>query len=218
MQIKIYQINNERDKKNLLFQDKKRMEEMQGENGVNAAIYDEVFTGDVACEDLEEVFELFNSNIPPLHKGRSLSVSDVVVKYDGAYFCDSVGFEKINFDESQTQRKGNLIDVVFVEPNKPPIKAQIENSLEGMQRAVGGYIQPLYQKDGTVLICNEEGKLDSLPANRRVGYDVIMGNFFIAGDDGAEFRSLTEKEQEKYMQRFEEVEDYSTWQGIAMNQ
>jgi len=58
--------------------------------------------------------------------------------------------------------------------------------------------------DNVSLICNEEGKLDGLPLNRDIGYDIIAGPFIIAGDDfeNGDFISLTEAQIEKYKKRF----------------
>ena len=49
--------------------------------------------------------------------------------------------------------------------------------------------------DEVILICNEEAKLDDLPYNRDIGYDIISGTFIIAGDDyeNGDFKSLTEE-------------------------
>ena len=40
-------------------------------------------------------------------------------------------------------------------------------------------------KDGAVLICDDEGKLKGLRPNRRLGGDLIVGTFLIAGVDAA---------------------------------
>ena len=45
---------------------------------IDASIYDEVFSGEVDCGTLEEIFTLFNTEHPLYHRGHSLSVSDVV--------------------------------------------------------------------------------------------------------------------------------------------
>ena len=83
----------------------------------------------------------------------------------------------------------------------------IENTLEAQQEIVEGDIEYINIEDDAVLVCNEEGKLMNLQANRRVGYDVIAGIFFIAHDDGSEYlKSLTDVQIEKYMERFNEIE------------
>ena len=45
--------------------------------------------------------------------------------------------------------------------------------------------------------------------NRRVGDFIIAGPFFIVGEDGEDFRSLTDEETQRYMERFTEPEQFS---------
>lgn len=153
----------------------------------------------------------FNIERHPLHRGDSLSVSDVVVTDQGAFFCDRSGFEKIDFDESKTQKPDDLMRVLYVEPGKVPYEAEIRNTLEGMQRAVcDGLIEPIFMDDGCVLVGNEEAKLLGMKGNRHLdGGGIIAGSFFICGDAGEDFRSLTDDEVQKYMDKYAEPEDIS---------
>lgn len=91
MNIKIYQIPYNKDKRDLLFMNYKFTME---HGGVAPDEYECVFDGDVGTQDLEEIFRIFNSyrSMPYGYDGRSLSVSDVVVTEGGVFFCDSVGF------------------------------------------------------------------------------------------------------------------------------
>ena len=91
---------------------------------------------------------------------------------------------------------------------KEPKVEYIENTLDDMQRVVGGLIEEIDLDNNTVLVCNEEGKLMNLQANRRVGRDVIAGTFFIAGDDVSEnLVSLTDEQVKEYKERFHELEE-----------
>ena len=208
MKVKIYQVNTQRDKNKVKFLGLDQIRKYQGTENVDATLYDEVFSGDVACKNPEDVYALFNTDIPPLHRGHSLSVSDVVKTEEGCFYCDRVGFKQIDFDESATQ-KPELLKVVYVEPGKPAYAAEIEDTLKAKQRAVGGMIELVNNGDGTAIICNEEGKLEGLPANRRIEEisDVIVGNFFVVGLGKEDFRSLTGEETEKYIKRFESPEE-----------
>ena len=152
--------------------------------------------------NLEDVFSKFNTEGHPLHRGHSLSVSDVVLTEDGAFYCDTFGFKDIDFDESKVQKPDDLLKIVYFEPNRPPFISEVGNDLKSLQRAVEGHMETVYMGDNTVLICNEEGKVKGMDCNRRVGDDVIVGPFFIVGEDGEDFRSLTDEEAQRYMERF----------------
>lgn len=56
--------------------------------------------------------------------------------------------------------------VLVVEPEHRPEVREIDDSLKAMQDIVGGLIQPIYLDDSVVLVCNGEGKMMNLPANR----------------------------------------------------
>ena len=210
MRIKIYQINPDRDKNLVKFLQYKHLDNFQDTKDINAYIYDEVYNGEVDSDNLEEIFRQFNTEGHPLHRGHSLSVSDVVVTKDGAYYCDSIGFQKVDFDESLTQKPDNLMTVVYVEPHKAPYIAEIEHTLEAEQKAVGGLIEPIYLGD-VCLVGNEEAKLIGMEGNRRIGdgTSIIAGPFFICGLTADDFRGLTAEEAEKYMIQFREPEEIS---------
>lgn len=103
------------------------------------------------------------------------------------------------------------LKVVMVEPHKAPYVTEIDDKLSSLQNAVGGYIEVVGNGDGTLIICNEEGKLQGLEGNRRIhdGMSIVTGTFFVVGDDGENFRSLTESEVTRYMDRFADPEDIS---------
>lgn len=53
----------------------------------------------------------------------------------------------------------NQINVLYVEPKKAPVAAEIGKELESYQEAVGGMIEVIYPFDDMVcIVCNEEGK------------------------------------------------------------
>ena len=55
-----------------------------------------MLTGKSVNEKLESAFYIFNQERPDDFKGHSLSVSDVVVMNDTAYYVDSVGFRQLS--------------------------------------------------------------------------------------------------------------------------
>lgn len=208
MRIKVYQIVPDRDTKRVKFVGLQELEKYQGSKTVDASLYDEVFDGDIDRTTLEGIYECFNTSCPPLHRGHSMSVSDIVKTEDGFFYCDRYGFKKVDFDESLAAKPKNLWRIVFVEPGKPAYAAEIEGTLRAEQRAVGGKIEIVCNQDDTAILCNEEGKLEGLPANRRIdGGGVLVGNFFVIGEGEENFRSLTEEEIQKYLARFAEPEE-----------
>ena len=103
------------------------------------------------------------------------------------------------------------MQVVVVEPKKKPEVREIGDSLESMQKIVGGLIEAVYPFDEPVaLIANEEGKLLNLPLNRALRddegnvYDIISGTFFLcaAPPDSDHFAGLTDQQVKMYMKRF----------------
>lgn len=212
MKIKIFQIDHEKDKNGVKFMHTDRLEKLQGTTDIDASLYKEVFNGEVDAADLEDVYTHFITRWHPLFRGHSMSISDVVKTEDGAYFCDLVGFKKVDFDESKTTKPNNLLKVVYVEPDEPAYTAEVEHTLDGEQRAVGGMIECIYcHDDNTCVVANEEAKLIGMEGNRRFGNgkSIIAGPFFVVGLEGDGFRSLTEEEQTKYLEKYAEPEQIS---------
>lgn len=94
------------------------------------------------------------------------------------------------------------IQALRFEPGKAPEEVTVSNTLKALQSTVGGYIETLGLGGNAVLVCNEEGKLLGLSANRRVGGDVIAGTFLIVGAADGEFCSLSDEDVVHYAQRF----------------
>jgi hypothetical protein len=207
MRVKIYQID--QDTHGVKFMDYDFTINRNGK--IYPDTYKEVFNADIDETDLEAIYTRFNTNHHPLFRGHSLSVSDVVVSDNGAFFVDSIGFKQIVFDETKTQKPENLLKVVYVEPHRCAFEAEVENELNAVQKAVGGCFEPVYNGDNTIIICNDEAKYRGMDGNRRInnGDSIIAGPFFVCGDDREDFRSLTDAEVKKYLERFGEPEDIS---------
>lgn len=177
MKINIFQIDGEKDKHGVMYQNLDAIEGFQGTKDIQSEIYDKVFDGDVDCNTLEGVYTMFNTDHPLGYVGRSLSVSDIVQVWDGGeeevgfYFCDSFGFKKVAFDPTKTVDKSreNFITALLIKPGCEPEKVQIGRDLRSLQSAVEGDIEqfPCFADDA-VIICNEEGKIQGLPLNRAV--------------------------------------------------
>ena len=129
---------------------------------------------------------------------ESMSVEDYV------NYLEALGCHDIEVEELPEEN----IRVLVVEPGKDPEVRVIENSLEGVQQIVQGYIEcvTLHDKAGEdlVLICNEEGKIRNLQMNAIIPEidDMIFGAFLIAGTDRDEFASLTDEQIFEMNERF----------------
>lgn len=100
--------------------------------------------------------------------------------------------------------------ILKAEPGKAPYAKEMEEGLKAIQREVEGLFQPLSMGDGVILCCNDEGKLNGMQPNRRLGGDIICGPFFLVGDDHAGgFCSLTEEQIQRYTQMFQEPEQFT---------
>jgi len=163
-----------RDNERVAFLDIESMKELKGYDKPDSSIYDAVYSGEVDCNSLEDVYRMFNINHPSGYRGRSLSVSDIVeVKsaenvVPGFYFCDTVGFQKVEFTPPKMPEK-NTMRVLLVEPGKLAKEAYIGTSLEDMQRIVDGDIEQFMPfEDEIAIVCNEEGKMNGMQLNRAV--------------------------------------------------
>lgn len=219
MEIAIYQVNMGRDHNRIAFQGFDGLEQFQGTSEIDSEIYDKVFEGEVSCENLEDVYRMFNLDHPKGYKGRSLSVSDVVevIGADGEstyHFCDTIGFQKVDFDPDLTgEVKEEKIKVVLCEPGKVARVTEITNTHEGLQAAVKGDIEAFYPFEEQVcIICNSEGKFNGMDPNRAVYgenheiMDVIFGLFFICDCSGQDFGSLAREQLERFRKQFRNPE------------
>ena len=102
--------------------------------------------------------------------------------------------------------------VVLVKPGKPAELAELE-TLEDMQKTVGGYIEAVYPWDAPLaLVCNDNGKAEHLPLNRPLIInkrlvDVIAGTFFVCGTGAEDFIGLTDNQAEQLLKDLSKVPD-----------
>lgn len=100
------------------------------------------------------------------------------------------------------------ITVLVVEPEKRPYVKEIDNTLESLQREVGGDIQAIYPfEEPVAIVADDESKLKSKPLNRALRdengevYDIIAGIFLVVGLTEDDFGSLNEE----YIKKFSEL-------------
>ena len=100
----------------------------------------------------------------------------------------------------------NTIKVLKIEPGKMPYEKEMVNDLEGIQAEVEGMFECVYLDNNCIAVVNEEGKLNGMELNRRIGNDIIAGPFFICGDsDDGEFISLTDEQMDVFSSEFKDA-------------
>jgi hypothetical protein len=117
--------------------------------------------------------------------------------------------------------KEPMIRVLKVAPGEQPEIVTLENELSALQRAVSigtdyvGLIEIIQISEEVCLLCNEEGKLNGLKPNRRIGNgtDILCGIFYLTGQtkDG-DLASLPESAMQVCMKRFAEPEHIEDWE------
>ena len=114
-------------------------------------------------------------------------------------------------DENGVKTMSEMMKVLYIQAGKKPQVIEIRHTLGEMQRLVGGTISSFMPfNDGSVIILNDNGKIDGLPLNRAVYdkngeiADIIAGDFFIcyAALDSSEFSSLPDELIRKYSELF----------------
>lgn len=96
------------------------------------------------------------------------------------------------------------IRILALTVDREPYITNISNTLENMQRFVGGYIEAetILQAPEVVLVCDEEGMLKGRAVNPSVpdldehggwGMGFIVGDCFLCGVDGEEFADLPDE-------------------------
>lgn len=99
MKVKLFQIAPEKDRYNLMFMN---YEFTMEHGGIRESTYELVFDGELDVKRLDNIFYIFNCELPKGYCARSMSVSDVVwAEGLGTFFCDSIGFKPIKFNQKK---------------------------------------------------------------------------------------------------------------------
>ena len=121
--------------------------------------------------------------------------------------------EENYFEEFEEREAQKGMTVIACLPGKTAQVIEIDGSLEGMQKFVGGYIEQICPfKDPVAIVCNEEGKINRMELNRALYtedgtmFDIVAGPMFICGLGEEDFTSLQGELLEKYMDKFKHPE------------
>ena len=103
-----------------------------------------------------------------------------------------------------------MLRILKIEPGQAPQVKEIQNDLASLQAEVGGLIECISFPNGCVAVCNEEGKLNGMPPNRRLGADIICGPFFICDTTrNGNFTSLGKSKIAEYSQLFADIPEFT---------
>lgn len=89
------------------------------------------------------------------------------------------------------------IKVIIKEPYAEPYETEIDNTLEALQEIVGGYIEVIGFAEDTLIVLNEEGKLDGLAPNVFFHGDTLVGTIVFIGEDDEYFSDVPDGTLEK---------------------
>lgn len=82
------------------------------------------------------------------------------------------------------------ISVLIKEPGRKPRHVNISDTLENLQKTVGGYIETVTICSDLVVICDEEGRIKGKEHCCEIGGVEFVGTVILAGVDGDEFADL----------------------------
>ena len=84
--------------------------------------------------------------------------------------------------------------VIIKDPGqKPRVEPAFENTLENMQKTVGGYIETVTLATDLIFICDEEGRLKDYEHNCSICGVDFVGTVIAVGSKGENFASLKAK-------------------------
>lgn len=82
------------------------------------------------------------------------------------------------------------IGVIIKEPGRVPRHVNVSDTLENLQKTVGGYIETVTLCPDLVVICDEEGRIKGKPHCCNIGGVDFCGTIILAGVDGDEFADV----------------------------
>ena len=135
-----------------------------------------------------------------------------VKEYENKYLQDKI---KEREENQMSEEKQEKITVLVVEPMAEPYTKEIDNTLESLQKEVGGLIQATYPYDDLIaIVCNDEGKINGLELNRAIYdedknmTDIIAGTFLVVGLTDESFGTLPDDMISKYKEMFKQPQTF----------
>lgn len=82
------------------------------------------------------------------------------------------------------------ISVIIKEPGRVPRHVNVSNTLENLQKTVGGYIECVTLAEDMAVICDEEGRIKGKPYCCNICGVDFVGTVVLVGVNGEEFCDL----------------------------
>lgn len=93
--------------------------------------------------------------------------------------------------------------VLLKKVNEKPVITDIPNELQSFQDLVGGYIEVVRTGIGnTIMVCDEEGKINQKPVNFITSHEVIVGDVCFCSTGGEDFADITEEQANEIIKRY----------------
>lgn len=141
----------------------------------------------------------------------------------GDHVLDVGDYKGVSFQV--TNEREIELDVLLVEPMKPPVVVQVFDTLQAFQYFIDGTIEAAHPfDDPVVLIGKKEAMLNNLQLNRGIYddkgelQDIISGTFLIAGAGEENFESLSPELTQKYKDLFATPEKFYFLAGKVIAQ
>ena len=117
--------------------------------------------------------------------------------------------------------KPEKLRVVLVEPGKYAREATVDKTLPQELAEDGGLIDAicLWPEDNVCLILNDTGTIMQTEPNRELPEygDIAFGTFFLCGEKGEDFCSLTDEQVARYLERFRQPELFVPYQNGTLS-
>lgn len=181
-------------------------------------------------EDLQAAKEDFARRSELVNEARLLTLDEMAVvykalmEYDRSDTIDYDNKELLHHIDNLRSKLEHVpdadtyakVDVLIVEPEKPPYEAHIFCEPYSFCAEVGGNTAVWYPfKDSAVVLANAAWRESGLPFNRKIGGEALHGNIVIARmNERRCFVSLTEEQKERYTQMFSVMEKDSFQKSV----
>ena len=92
----------------------------------------------------------------------------------------------------------DFIRAILIRPGEDPKIGAQRNTLQALQERVQGHIECVTLEPGLVVICNEEGRINSMRHSATIAGVQFFGPILVVGAEGEDFTDVQEEKFSKY--------------------